>query len=149
MERRYLIRLVIVAGLVILVSGCAKNDSLVDKVSIPQAPEGMSLTPATLEYPGTPEDVVMAFLNTYPINPTLAIKFLAPKYVQSLDENSALALLPVEGMFDGFVIENGNTSAEDGKSMILAQMIYGKTEFRLIFLLIIEGGYWQIEAILQ
>lgn len=116
---------------------------------ITNTPEVQTVTPTVTEhqYPSTPEEVIKAFLISYPTDQIYAIQFLSPSYVSTLDAASASKLLPATGDISGFIIEKGDTSAESEKSEILTNIAFESMSSEVLFNLEIVDGRWVINKI--
>jgi hypothetical protein len=99
------------------------------------------------DYPSTPEEVIRAFIITYPTDPLSAILYLSPSYVSKLDAASASNLLPATGDVTGFIIEKGSVSAESELSQILANIAFENMSSLVQFDLEIVDGRWVINKI--
>ncbi len=99
-------------------------------------------------YPSSPEEVVQAFVSTYPADQIYAVQYLSPAYVKNLDAQSVANLLPDSGEVTGFIIESGSTSVEGEKSEILASVAFESTSSEILFNLEIVDGRWAISQIL-
>lgn len=99
------------------------------------------------EYPSTPEEVIKAFIITYPTNPISAILYLSPSYVSKLNAASASNLLPASGDVTGFIIEKGTISAESEQSEIIANIAFENMSSQVQFNLVIVDGRWVINQI--
>ena len=132
-----------------LLSGCRMSITKATEEIITNTPAVETLTPTAGEnaYPSTPEEVIRAFLITYPTNQIYAIQYLSPNFVQTLDEESASKLLPESGDVTGFIIESGATSAESEKSEIVANIAFQNTSSQVLFRLEIIEGRWVINEI--
>lgn len=117
---------------------------------ITNTPEIKLVTPSVTEnqYPSTPEEVIKAFLISYPTDNVFAVQYLSPAYVSTLDADSASKLLPATGDISGFIIEKGDTSAESEKSEILTNIAFQNMSSEVQFNLIIVDGRWVIDKIL-
>lgn len=99
------------------------------------------------QYPSSPEEVIRAFLITYPSNQVYAVQYLSPSYVKDLDSASVAKLLPETGEITGFIIEQGSASAESEKSEILAKVAFQNSSNEILFSLEIVDGRWSISNI--
>ncbi len=107
-------------------------------------------TPVVVEnqYPSTPEEVIRAFLISYPTDPVFAVQYLSPSYVSKLDSVSVSKLLPATGDISGFIIEKGDTSAELEKSEILTNIAFQSKSSEVQFNLEIVDSRWVINQII-
>ncbi len=107
-------------------------------------------TPEVVEnhYPSTPEEVIKAFLISYPTDPIFAVQYLSPSLVSNLDADSASKLLPASGDISGFIIVKGDTSAESEKSEILTNIAFQSMSSEIQFNLEIVDGRWVINQII-
>lgn len=101
------------------------------------------------QYPSTPEEVIRAFLISYPTDPIYAVQYLSPSFVSSLTAASATKLLPASGDISGFIIEKGDTSAESEKSEILTNIAFQSMSSEVQFNLEIVDGRWVISQIIS
>lgn len=141
------ITLVLVFAL-LLISGCRMSVTKQSE-SITDTPAVEPVTPTAGEnsYPSTPEEVIRAFLITYPTNPIYAVQYLSPGYVRDMDEDSVSKLLPESGDVTGFIIERGSTSSESEKSEIVASIAFQDSSSQVLFRLEIVDGRWVISEI--
>lgn len=98
-------------------------------------------------YPSSPEEVIRAFLQTYPVDSVNAVQYLSPSLVKDLDVDSVAKLLPGSGDINGFIIESGSSSAEDEKSEIRASIAFADISTEVVFNLEIDDGRWVISKI--
>ena len=148
LQRKFIIALFF--GLILL-TGCQPvNTMLTSTVSETPTAQFFS-TPTAGEqlYPSTPEEVIRAFLISYPVDQIFAIQYLSPEYVKNLDSESVSHLLPSTGEITGFIIEEGSSSAEIEKSEILANVAFHDLSSKILFSLEIVDGRWAISQILS
>jgi hypothetical protein len=133
----------------ILLSSCQLKNTPQESL-ITNTPAMQIATPSVTEnqYPSTPEEVIRAFLISYPTDQIYAVQYLSPSYVSKLDANSVSKLLPASGDISGFIIEKGDTSAESEKSEILTNIAFQSMSSEVQFNLIIVEGRWVIDQIL-
>lgn len=148
-----IITLTLVLG-VFLLAACERSSATV----VPVVPTGGTTETAsqptadvaenTLNaYPSSPEEVIEAFLVSYPVDTVYSIQFLSPGLVKDLDVESVSKLLPGTGEIKGFIIESGSTSAEAERSEILASIAFEDRSTQVVFHLEIVDGRWVIEKI--
>jgi hypothetical protein len=142
-----LIEITLLIGLV-LMTGCQPVIKLVNTAVI-STPTAQIVTQSATDnsYPSSPEEVIRAFLLSYPVDKIYAVQYLSPAYVSSLDEQSVLKLMPYSGEITGFIIESGSTSAESEKSQILTNVAFQDNSSEILFDLIIVDGRWSINKI--
>jgi hypothetical protein len=100
------------------------------------------------QYPSTPEEVIRAFLISYPMDQINSIQYLSPTFLSTLDAASISGLLPASGDITGFIIEKGVTSTELKASEILANIAFESMSSQVQFNLEIVDGRWVINQIL-
>lgn len=147
MNRKLKINLIIVllAGL-ILPAGC--NFPLSRTENTPSPALAVTAAPDTKEtYPASPEEVVLFFLESYPSNPTGAIRYLSPRLTATLTEDSARDLLPLRDIPRGYDLQQGSTSNETQTSVILVEIIYEPAAYWVEFGLAQVNGKWMIDRI--
>jgi hypothetical protein len=147
-RRQFHVTLFLLLGLILLSSCRLKNtpqESLLINTPVVQ-PATTSVTEN--QYPSTPEEVIKAFLISYPTDQVFAVQYLSPAYVSTLDAESASKLLPASGDISGFIIEKGDTSSESEKSEILTNIAFQNMSSEVQFNLIIVDGRWVIDKIL-
>jgi len=98
-------------------------------------------------YPASPEEVVLLFLESYPANPSGAIKYLSPSLTATLTEDSARDLLPLRDIPRGYDLQQGSTSLETQQSVILVEIIYDAVVYWVEFGLTQVNGRWMIDRI--
>ena len=134
----------------ILLAGC-QLQTATQTVEATEAPtvQQDGETPVVTEnmYPSSPEEVIRAFLQTYPVDSVNAVQYLSPSLVKDLDVDSVAKLLPGSGDINGFIIESGSSSAEDEKSEILASIAFADVSTEVLFNLEIDDGRWVISKI--
>ncbi len=87
------------------------------------------------------------FLEAYPSNPAAGIKYLSPRLTASLTENTALDLLPVSDIPNGYNLQQGSTSLETRSSVILVELTYEPAVYWVEFSLALVDGKWKIDRI--
>jgi hypothetical protein len=98
-------------------------------------------------YPASPEEVVLLFLESYPSNPSGAIRYLSPNLTATLTEDSARDLLPLRDIPRGYDLQQGSTSIETQTSVILVEIIYEPAAYWVEFGLTQLNGKWMIDRI--
>lgn len=147
-----IITMTLLLGMIFL-AGCERSSATVVPVSPVETsestPQSTEAVAESLEssYPSSPEEVIEAFLVTYPVDTVYSIQFLSPGLVKDLDVESVSKLLPGKGEIKGFIIESGSTSAEAERSEILASIAFEDKEAQVVFHLEIVDGRWVIEKI--
>lgn len=147
-RRQYSITLFLLLGLILLSSCQLKNTPQESLTTNTPAAQPATLSVSENQYPATPEEVIKAFLISYPTDQVFAVQYLSPSYVSNLDADSASKLLPAPGDISGFIIEKGDTSAESEKSEILTNIAFQNMSSEVLFNLIIVDGRWVIDKIL-
>ena len=136
-------------GMVLLV-GC-QLQTATQTVEATEAPtvqqDGETVAVTENMYPSSPEEVIRAFLQTYPVDSVNAVQYLSPSLVKDLDVDSVAKLLPGSGDINGFIIESGSSSAEDEKSEIRASIAFADVSTEVVFNLEIDDGRWVISKI--
>jgi hypothetical protein len=108
----------------------------------------VTATPDTEDtYPASPEEVVLLFLESYPSNPTGAIRYLSPRLTATLTEDSARDLLPLRDIPRGYNLQQGSTSIETQTSVILVEIIYDAAAYWVEFGLSQIDGRWMIDRV--
>lgn len=95
----------------------------------------------------TPEEVVHAFLSVYPGSPPDAIKYLSPRMVVSLNEQTALTLLPQQQIPIDFFIKQGAANLDLQTSVVVVELVYDAAKYWVEFDLIVIEGNWLIDNI--
>lgn len=136
--------------ILILLTGCQPVNSVLENTPSATATlQALTPTVAELLYPSTPEEVIRAFLITYPVDQVYAIQYLSPNYVKDLDADSVSKLLPGTGEIIGFIIESGSSSSESEESEILVNIAFQDLSSEITFSLEIVDGRWVIRNIQQ
>lgn len=119
------------------------------EIVVTQAPGLQELNPTVEQnlYPSTPEEVIRAFLISYPLDQVYSLQFLSPFYVKELDAVTVMELLPSTSEVTGFIIQSGSTSAESERSDILADVAFSDQSSQIQFTLEIVDGRWVIRKI--
>lgn len=98
-------------------------------------------------YPASPEEVVLFFLEAYPLNPADGIRYLSPRLTASLTEDSAQDLLPLREIPNGYNVQQGSTSLEMQTSVILVELVYDSAAYWVEFKLALVDGKWKIDQL--
>jgi len=135
----------------LILSGCRQETGtpLATTTASPAAEETEALNPAENQYPSTPEEVIRAFVISFPVDKITSVQYLSPSYVKNLDTESVARLLPEEGDITGFIIESGASSAESASSEILTNIAFKDSSAQILFKLEIVDGRWAISQITQ
>lgn len=150
-QHNFTIAFILLLGLILLTACQLENPPQENVVTVTPTLSMQVDTPAVInnDYPSTPEEVIRAFIITYPTNPISAILYLSPSYVSKLDAASASNLLPASGDVTGFIIEKGTISAESEQSEIIANIAFENMSSQVQFNLIIVDGRWVINEITE
>lgn len=100
-----------------------------------------------LDYPDTPEGVVLAFLNAYQEDPEQMSRYLGRAWLGLLPESSGASLLEIDGNLEGFAIQSAAVSLEPPGAVIVTGIQAGGVETLRRFTLGKENGYWVVLSI--
>lgn len=106
-------------------------------------------TPAavTSTYPVSAEEVVKAFLASYPDDPDEMKSYLSSGLLANLPDGKPGAAAQLNGTLDSFVIQSGAASTNPPYAVVQVELkLNGVTTVR-IFQLIVESGQWKINFV--
>jgi len=142
-HRRELLNLFLLWGF--LLAACQPVQTPKEVVNtLTPAIQALSPTVEQNLYPSTPEEVIRAFLISYPLDQVYALQYLSPFYVKELDAVTVMELLPSKSEVTGFIIQSGSSSAESERSEILTDVAFSDQSSQIQFNLEIVDGRWVI-----